>query len=217
MSRHRDESRAQRMNTRTRPSSAMRSALLLLFFVLGAGTLLLVVNRLTTDRIQRASDAWLQQNLMDVMSEEQQRQSPSITLVEFPDSNSSDAPLPLYRVSTDSATIASILTVVAPDGYNGSIDLLVGIDRNGAITGVRVTRHRETPGLGDDIDIARSDWIRRFDGLSLDSVAEAAWSVKRPASKFDAFTGATITPRAVVNAVHQALLWYSAHQNVILN
>ena len=205
------------MTAETRPSSATRSALLLLLFVLGAGILLLAVNRLTTDRIQRSSDAWLQQNLMEVMSDEQRRQSPTITLIERPINSSIDAPLPLYRVSTDGATIASILTVVAPDGYNGTIDLLVGINRNGVITGVRVTRHRETPGLGDDIDIARSDWVRRFDGLSLDSVPEATWSVNRAASKFDAFTGATITPRAVVNAVHRALLWYSAHQDAILN
>ncbi len=205
------------MNVEIHSTSATRSALLLLVFVMVAGFLLLGVNRLTADRIQRSENTWLQQKLMEVLSDEQRRMSPTITHMELSNTSGLDAPLPLYRVTAGSTTIASILTVEAPDGYNGAIELLLGIDRHGSITGARITRHRETPGLGDDIDIARSDWIRSFDGLSLNSVPEAAWSVKRTTSQFDAFTGATITPRAVINAIHRALLWYSAHQDAILN
>ena len=205
------------MNIKARSTSATRSAWILLAFVLAAGLLLLAINQLTNDRIQHSQNAWLQQNLMEVLSDEQRSLSPMITSLELGDEYISDAPLPLYRVTAANHTIASILTVVAPDGYNGTIELLLGIDRDGSITGARVTQHRETPGLGDDIDIARSDWIRGFDGLSLNSIPEAAWSVKRTSSQFDAFTGATITPRAIVNAVHRALLWHSRHQDVILD
>ena len=205
------------MNAKARSTSAIRSAWVLLAFVFIAGLLLLAVNQLTSSRIQRTQDAWLQQKLMEVLSDEQRNLSPMITPLELPDAHVLDAPLPLYRVTAANNTIASILTVVAPDGYNGTIELLLGIDRDGSITGARVTQHRETPGLGDDIDIAHSDWIRSFNGLSLNSISEAAWSVKRASSQFDAFTGATITPRAVVNAVHRALLWYSAHQDAILD
>ncbi len=204
------------MSAKTRSTSATHSAWALLTFVLAAVLLLLTVNHLTNDRIQHSQNVWLQQNLMEVLSDEQQDLSPLITSLELTDADIAEAPLPLYRVTTEKTTIASILTVAAPDGYNGTIELLLGIDRDGSITGARVTQHRETPGLGDDIDIARSDWIRSFDGLSLSSTPEAAWSVKRSSSQFDAFTGATITPRAVVNAVHRALLWYSAHRDVIL-
>ena len=102
---------------------------------------------------------------------------------------------------------ALILPVVTRQGYNGEIRLLVGIDQQRKITGVRVTQHQETPGLGDDIERQRSDWITHFNGLSLTSLPPESWAVHKDGGQFDAFTGATITPRAVINAVHQALLY----------
>jgi electron transport complex protein RnfG len=100
---------------------------------------------------------------------------------------------------------AVILPVVTRQGYNGKIHLLIGIDEHQRISGVRVTQHQETPGLGDDIERSRSDWITRFNGLRLDSLPPEGWAVAKDGGHFDAFTGATITPRAVVNAVHKAL------------
>lgn len=100
---------------------------------------------------------------------------------------------------------AVVLPVVTRQGYNGRIELLVGIDQQARISGVRVTQHQETPGLGDDIERRRSDWITRFNGLRLTSLAPGGWAVDKDGGQFDAFTGATITPRAVVNAVHEAL------------
>lgn len=102
-----------------------------------------------------------------------------------------------------------ILPVVTRQGYNGEIRLLVGIDQQQRITGVRVTQHKETPGLGDDIERQRSDWITTFNGLSLNSLPPGGWAVRKDGGNFDAFTGATITPRAVVNAVHRALSYVS--------
>ena len=100
---------------------------------------------------------------------------------------------------------AVILPVVTRQGYNGEIRLLIGIDEQQRISGVRVTHHQETPGLGDDIERSRSDWITRFNGLGLASLPPEEWAVAKDGGHFDAFTGATITPRAVVHAVHKAL------------
>lgn len=102
---------------------------------------------------------------------------------------------------------AIILPVVTRQGYNGEIRLLVGIDQQHRITGVRVTQHQETPGLGDGIERQRSDWITQFNGLSLASLAQEDWAVHKEGGQFDAFTGATITPRAIVNAVHRTLVY----------
>lgn len=111
---------------------------------------------------------------------------------------------------------AVILPVVTRQGYSGEIDLLVGIDEHQRISGVRVTYHQETPGLGDKIEARRSDWITRFNGLRLDELPPEAWGVKKEGGQFDGFTGATITPRAVIHAVHDALE-YAAHTPLLFN
>jgi len=114
----------------------------------------------------------------------------------------------VYRARKDDHPVAAILTPVAPDGYNGLIKLLVAIRYNGSLAGVRVLAHKETPGLGDAIDIERSDWVLNFRGRSLSNPDESGWKVKRDGGIFDQFTGATITPRAVVKAVHKCLQYF---------
>ncbi len=121
----------------------------------------------------------------------------------------------VYRARKDNKNIAAALTVIAPNGYNGAIVLLVGIKFSGEITGVRVVKHRETPGLGDGIDIQRSNWIEKFTGKSLFNPINTAWKVKKDGGEFDQFTGATITPRAVVSAVHNALLFFDKNRELI--
>lgn len=123
-----------------------------------------------------------------------------------------DKPTTIYRARKDNKPIAAIITAVAPDGYNGAIKILVAIRNNGTIAGVRVLSHRETPGLGDRIDIRRSNWIESFKGYSLNKPGELGWQVKRDGGIFDQFTGATITPRAVVKAVYKSLQYYSKHK-----
>lgn len=117
----------------------------------------------------------------------------------------------IYRARRGSEVSAVILPAHAPDGYGGGIDLLVGIDRDGRVAGVRVLGHRETPGLGDAVDHRKSDWIERFRGRALGSPPEPRWKVRRDGGDFDQFTGATITPRAVVEAVRRALHYAEAH------
>lgn len=113
----------------------------------------------------------------------------------------------VYIARMDDTPVAAILEATAPDGYSGAIRLLVGADFNGTVLGTRVTEHHETPGLGDKIELRLSDWITHFAGKSIGGENDAHWAVKKDGGDFDQFTGATITPRAVVNAVKRAGLY----------
>ena len=111
----------------------------------------------------------------------------------------------IYRARMDEQVVAAIIPVTAADGYSGDIDLIVGINADGTIAGVRVLAHKETPGLGDKVDLKKSPWILGFNGRSLDNPKPVQWAVKKDKGVFDQFTGATITPRAVVSATLRAL------------
>jgi Na+-translocating ferredoxin:NAD+ oxidoreductase subunit G len=93
-------------------------------------------------------------------------------------------------------------------GWGGKIQFIMGVDANGEITGVRVINHKETPGLADKIEVAKSPWITSFNGKSLANTEEKKWAVKKDGGEYDQFAGATITPRAVVKGVHQGMLFY---------
>ncbi len=110
---------------------------------------------------------------------------------------------------------AIILEAIAHDGYSGDIKLLIAIQVDGTIAGVRVIAHKETPGLGDYIDIAKDQWIKLFDKTSLNTHTDAQWKVKKDGGSFDYMAGATITPRAVVKAVHHALQYVKQHQQTL--
>jgi electron transport complex protein RnfG len=125
-------------------------------------------------------------------------------------------PLQAYRARRDGRPVAVVLEAVAPNGYSGPIRLLVGIAPDGRVLGVRVLEHRETPGLGDAIESERSDWIRRFTGRSLRDPAPTGWRVRKDGGTFDQFTGATITPRAVLGAVANALHYFERHRDELL-
>jgi len=121
-----------------------------------------------------------------------------------------------YLASQGGTPVAVVLEAAAPDGYAGEIRLLVGIRADGRIAGVRVTAHKETPGLGDYIDVARSPWIHQFEGKSLEAPPAAEWKVRKDGGRFDYLAGATITPRAVVKAVHKALRYFAQHKDELL-
>lgn len=118
-----------------------------------------------------------------------------------------------YRARKDGNPVAVVFSSIAPNGYNGPIHILVGVYHDGRIAGVRVVKHRETPGLGDAIETNRSDWILGFNNKSLKEPTEEHWKVKRDGGVFDQFTGATITPRAVVKAIHNALLYFQKNRD----
>jgi len=121
-------------------------------------------------------------------------------------------PSKAYLAYKNEKPVAVVLSPVAPNGYSGPINLLVGIYHDGSIAGVRVAKHRETPGLGDAVESQRSDWILGFNDKSLENPPPKKWKVKRDGGEFDQFTGATITPRAVVKAVHSTLLYFQEHR-----
>jgi electron transport complex protein RnfG len=123
----------------------------------------------------------------------------------------------IYVARQDGVPVAIILPAIARDGYSGDIQLIIGINFDGTVAGVRVLAHRETPGLGDKVDLKKSPWILGFNGRSLADPLPEKWAVKKDRGVFDQFTGATITPRAVTAAVKRALDYYAEHRNELLD
>jgi len=114
----------------------------------------------------------------------------------------------VYRGRRQGEPVAAVFNTVAPNGYSGPVNLLVAVRTDGTLGGVRVVSHRETPGLGDKIELDKSEWVLSFDGKSLNEPPEGRWKVRKDGGVFDQFTGATITPRIVVQAVKNTLLYY---------
>ncbi len=123
-----------------------------------------------------------------------------------------DQPVTVYRARKDGQPVALFATPFAPDGYSGPIQLLIGVYADGTLAGARVLAHKETPGLGDGIEEKRSPWILAFTGKSLGNPEPARWKVKKDGGAFDQFTGATITPRAVIKATRKFLEYVQTHQ-----
>lgn len=121
----------------------------------------------------------------------------------------------IFRVYAKDTPVAALFAVTARDGFSGVIRVLVGVEFNGTITGVRILQHRETPGLGDKIESARSDWIFQFDGHSMGDPEVTGWAIRNDGGKFDQLTGASVTPRAVIKAIRDTLLYFAAHRDEI--
>ena len=121
----------------------------------------------------------------------------------------------VYRARNNKNPIAAAITTVAPDGYSGNIELLIAININGSVSGVRTLKHQETPGLGDKIEVRKSDWIKSFNTQKLANKNDSRWLVKKDGGMFDQFTGATITPRAVVRAVKNTVIYFNEHKDKI--
>jgi len=200
-----------------RRPSLLRSAASLGLVALAGTTLLAGVHRLTADRIAEQERRAMLSQLSEIIPTDRYDNAlrdDRITVRDeqhFPGGQTVTA----YRARQDGRPVAVILRFAAPDGYNGPIQLLAGIDADGRLAGVRVTGHRETPGLGDWIEIEKSDWIRDFEGKSLGAPPPSGWQVQRDGGEFDQFTGATITPRAIVEAVQRALAYYEGHREAL--
>lgn len=124
-------------------------------------------------------------------------------------------PRTAFIARVQNAPIGIILPAVAPDGYSGKIELLVGINTDGSVAGVRIVKHAETPGLGDKVELRKSDWVLSFNGKSIGQPSASGWAVKKDKGEFDQFTGATITPRAVTRAVFNALQYYNKNEHLL--
>jgi Na+-translocating ferredoxin:NAD+ oxidoreductase subunit G len=126
-------------------------------------------------------------------------------------------PALIYVAKMDNQAIAFIVPTTAKDGYSGDIRMIVGVNIDGTLAGVRVLKHAETPGLGDKIDIAKSQWILGFDHKSLNDPTAERWAVKKDGGVFDQFAGATITPRAVINQIKTVLEFVAQRQAELLS
>lgn len=124
-------------------------------------------------------------------------------------------PVLFYRATKEDKPTGVAFSVTGK-GYAGDIVLIMGVSPAGEMLGVRVLSHMETPGLGDKIEEKKTDWIFSFNGLSLDNIPMQEWAVKKDGGRFDQFSGATITPRAVVKAIKEGLLFYKSHREEIL-
>ena len=198
-------------------NSIFRSASSLALVAIVGTTLLVGVDRLTKSRIAEQEKRAILDQLGQLISPDLYNNELQQDLFSFQD----DLYFPrgqtvvTYRARLDGKAVAVVLKIAAVNGYNGKIILLVGINENGTLSGVRVTSHKETPGLGDAIEVERNDWILGFLGLALDNPQPDGWAVKRDGGEFDQFTGATITPRAVVEAVRLALEFYQDHKSFL--
>jgi electron transport complex protein RnfG len=187
----------------------LTSALLLgLFGIAGAGLVAAVYDG-TEERIEANIRAHLLKSLNQIMpAEAYDNEILTDTIEVWEASLTPGAATTIYRARKDGKPVAAIFTITAPDGYSGAIRMLVGINADGSLAGVRVVEHHETPGLGDAVEVARSDWILDFNGKSIGAPPLEQWKVQRDGGEFDQFTGATITPRAIVKAVKHSLLYF---------
>ena len=124
-------------------------------------------------------------------------------------------PLSITPIVTDVEQLGVVLPITAVQGYSGPIQLLLALDQQQRIVGVRAIEHRETPGLGDRIETRKSDWMLAFNGLRYDDLAPDDWAVQNDGGQFDSFTGATITPRAVVDALKETLAYLARHPVIL--
>ncbi len=199
------------MNAASNPGP-LRSAALLALAGLIATAMLAGIHLATRERIAEQARERALQRLAAVLSPEHYDNDPLNDIVQVSDPRLGPGAQTVYRGRRHGQASAIALTATAPDGYAGPIELLIGIDHDGRVLGVRVLAHQETPGLGDPIEIRRSDWILGFVGRSLDDPPPARWTVRRDGGDFDQFTGATITPRAVTHAVRRALDFHAAER-----
>ena len=117
----------------------------------------------------------------------------------------------------DGQPVAVIVPAVSKSGYSGDIAMIMGFTIEGELLGVRVTQHKETPGLGDKVELKKSDWILSFNSLSLNNTPREAWAVKKEGGSFEQFTGATITPRAVIEQVLAGLDYFALDSAALLS
>lgn len=127
----------------------------------------------------------------------------------------SSNPVQIFRARRDGQPVAVLINAIAPDGYRGPIELLIAINYDGALYGVQVLDHDETPGLGDAFENRDADWLADFRGRSLENPAQARWTVRKDGGEFDAFTGATVTPRAIVKAVRKSMEYYRTRREAL--
>lgn len=180
-------------------------------------TLVAATYQLTSERIVANEKAMLEQALQPALAGifyEGGVSESRLVMLPPHDLPGNDAAL-IYRVYAQDKPVAALFAVTARDGFSGVIRILIGVDFEGTITGVRILQHRETPGLGDKIESGRSDWIFQFDGRSMGNPEVSGWAIRNDGGEFDQLTGASVTPRAVIGAIRDTLLYFDEHRDEI--
>jgi electron transport complex protein RnfG len=198
--------------------SMMSNASKLALFAFACTLLVVIVNFFTEDKIAEQIQRQLVKSTNEVLNPELAASSyQQQCYVAVNEPLLGNAKQQTVRViSQNQQAQALVYQTTAPDGYSGAIQLLVGVNSDGSISGVRVVQHNETPGLGDKIETRKSDWIYQFNQQRLVADDDSRWAVKKDGGQFDAFTGATITPRAVIKAVKNVLIYHKANQQQII-
>lgn len=200
--------------------SITKNSLALALFALVTGGILAGTYDATAERIAAAERAAAQAALLEIVPRSRHDNDMLVDAIVVNDQQKQALGLKtnesIHFAFNKGKPVAVIIPAVAPDGYSGDIKLIVGINMDGSVAGVRVLSHKETPGLGDQVDLRKSDWLLSFNGKSFGNPPRESWGVKKDGGAFDQFTGATITPRAVVNRVKQTLDYFTQHKTEIL-
>ena len=192
-------------------STIIKSGLLMLIFTLACVFIVSLAEKNTKDKIEINEQQLLIKRLNEIVTE---YDNPilSESFVRNINLHGIEQTVTIFPAKNNNKVFAYLVEHTYPNGYNGNIRLLTGISVTGELLGVRVINHKETPGLGDKIETRKSDWIRSFTGLSLNQPEKSKWKVKRDGGFFDQFTGATITPRAIVTAAYQILDYFDKYE-----
>ena len=192
-------------------STIIKSGLLMLIFTLACVFIVSLAEKNTKDRIEINEQQLLIKRLNEIVTE---YDNPILSESFYRNINlhGIEQTVTIFPAKNNNKVFAHLVEHNYPNGYNGNIRLLTGISVEGELLGVRVINHKETPGLGDKIETRKSDWIKSFTGLSLNQPEKSKWKVKRDGGFFDQFTGATITPRAIVTAAYQILEYFDKHE-----
>lgn len=198
-----------------------KNSQILAIFAIVCTAIVGLVNELTKDKIKAQEQLQLLNTLHSII--EPSRYNNDITQdcvnISSPllaNSNKGETKQKAYIARNNLNPIAIAITSTAPDGYNGNIDLIIAINMDESISGVRVLKHQETPGLGDKVELRKSNWITNFNDKRLLSEKDSRWAVVKDGGIFDQFTGATITPRAIVKAIKKSLLFFKDNKNSML-
>ncbi|EJS2608501.1 electron transport complex subunit RsxG [Vibrio alginolyticus] len=195
-----------------------KNGLTLAIFACATTGLVALTQYLTKDQIKVQEQKQLLSVLNQVIPENMHDNAltQACTMVTSPDLGTLRA-MPAYLATKNGEPIAIAIESIAPDGYNGEIKVITGIDNQGNILGTRVLNHQETPGLGDKIDLRVTDWILSFTGKQVTESNWNSWKVRKDGGDFDQFTGATITPRAVVKVVRNTVNYVNQSREDILS
>ena len=196
------------------------NSIVLALFALVTSLILATTNELTYERIEQSEREAAQRALLEIIPLERHDNDMLMDVQPVPEQYWATLGLKkggnIHIARDQGQPVAAIIPAVTPDGYSGAISMIIGINFNGSIAGVRVVEHRETPGLGDKVDLKKSDWILSFNGKSLVNPQASGWKVKKEGGEYDQFTGATITPRAVINQVLKTLQYFEDDRERLL-